>query len=195
MAPQHTILVVDDDADVRDMLIEYLSASGFTVLACADSSDILAVLSIHRVDLVLLDCTIPDGALVRFVPELRRRWPGLGIIVVAALGHEEAVVHGSSSAADDYVGKPFSWRDLTARIGAVLGRRAAVGIPAGSRHRAGERRPLSSTTLCGAIAKGLASLKRARQTLYAASRAKRFSDCLRQSVARQSQARAPAARL
>jgi class 3 adenylate cyclase len=122
MKTQPVVVVVDDDSDVRDMMVEYLSGAGFAVLEAVDSVQMLQHLEQSPVDLVLLDRTMPGGDSLRLIPDLRRRWPLLGIIVVTALGQDEERIRGLDVGADDYVTKPFIWRELTARIHAVLRR-------------------------------------------------------------------------
>lgn len=135
MSERKTILVVDDDQAVREMIVEYLNGAGFMVVAAADVDGMRQQLTQHRVDLVLLDRTMPSGDALELVPELRQR-QGLGVILVTALAEEEERVRGLEVGADDYIIKPFNWRELTARVQAVirLDRRSQPS-PAGGHRR------------------------------------------------------------
>lgn len=126
MSERKTILVVDDDQAVREMIVEYLNGAGFMVVAAADVDGMRQQLTQHRVDLVLLDRTMPSGDALELVPELRQR-QGLGIILVTALAEEEERVRGLEVGADDYIIKPFNWRELTARVQAVIRRTGEAG--------------------------------------------------------------------
>jgi DNA-binding response OmpR family regulator len=130
MDAQAVILVVDDDDDVREMIVEYLSGVGFSVVEAETSLRLRQMLSQTPVDLVLLDRTMPDGDALRLVPELRRQRPNLPIIMVTALGQDDERVRGLESGADDYVTKPFIWSELVARMRAVLRRAGPAARPA-----------------------------------------------------------------
>jgi class 3 adenylate cyclase len=113
------ILVVDDDGDVREMIAEYLSAAGFRVSTADSAASMRRALALAPVDLVLLDRTMPDGDGLRAIPELRQH---AAVIVVTALAQDDERVRGLDSGADDYICKPFNWRELISRIHAVLRR-------------------------------------------------------------------------
>jgi two-component system, OmpR family, response regulator len=132
------VLVVDDDADVRRMLVEYLSAHDYHVDAAANGTEMRELLTRRVPDVVLLDVGLPgeDGlALARY---LRERHPVGIIMVTAADGVVDRVV-GLEVGADDYIAKPFDPRELRARLKSVLrrlkGRDSAVPLAAESRAR------------------------------------------------------------
>ena len=115
------ILVVDDDADVRRMLVDYLGTHDYEVTAAANGTEMRAALERQVPDVVLLDVGLPgeDGlSLARF---LRERYPVGIIMVTAADGVVDRVV-GLEMGADDYVAKPFDPRELRARLKSVLRR-------------------------------------------------------------------------
>jgi two-component system OmpR family response regulator len=115
------LLVVDDDADVRRMLIEYLSAHDFEVDAAADGAEMRDRLSRSVPDVVLLDVGLPgeDGlSLARYLREHHR----VGIIMVTAADGIVDRVVGLEIGADDYIAKPFDPRELRARLKSVLRR-------------------------------------------------------------------------
>jgi|GEM_PF-679708 len=121
MADEKTILVVDDDEDVRDMIGEYLAGHGFLVLSAENGAAMWRVLEKNSVDLVLLDRTMPGGDGLALVPELRATYD-VGVILVTALANDEQRIGGLEVGVDDYVAKPFDWRELLARINNVLRR-------------------------------------------------------------------------
>jgi DNA-binding response OmpR family regulator len=121
MADNPRVLVVDDDAEVRDMLVEYLSGHGFDVAAADDAPAMWRALSAASFDLILLDRTMPSGDSVRLLPRLRQE-TAVSVILVTALGADADRIRGLEDGADDYITKPFVWGELTARMRAVLRR-------------------------------------------------------------------------
>ncbi len=117
-----TVLVVEDDSAIRRGLTDALIFAGYTVLDCDNGRTALELALESAVDLVLLDVMMPrmDGFAV--LEALRRSRPTLPIIMVTARGAEEDRVRGLSDGADDYVVKPFSAKELLARVDAVLRR-------------------------------------------------------------------------
>jgi DNA-binding response OmpR family regulator len=115
------VLVVDDDATVREVVLSYLRAEGYDVSEAADGETALSMVGHERPDLVVLDVMLPgvDGLEV-----IRRIRSGgdLPVIMLTALGSEEDRVVGLELGADDYLTKPFSPRELVLRIGSVLRR-------------------------------------------------------------------------
>ncbi len=132
-----SVLVVDDDADVRRMLVDYLGSHDYQVIGVANGAEMRAALEREVPDVVLLDVGLPgeDGlSLARF---LRERYPVGIIMVTAADGVVDRVV-GLEMGADDYVAKPFDPRELRARIKSVLRRvrdETVQSAPASARHR------------------------------------------------------------
>src|SRR5882724_11494581 len=121
---QRSVLVVEDDPAIRRGIVDALRFGGFTVLEAADGAAGLASALGADLDLVLLDVLMPgmDGFAV--LAELRRAKPSLPVIMVTARGAEDDRVRGLAGGADDYVVKPFSARELLARVAAVLRRSA-----------------------------------------------------------------------
>ncbi|MEY3288131.1 MAG: hypothetical protein RLZZ419_373 [Pseudomonadota bacterium] len=115
------ILIVDDDAALRDLVSGYLGSSGYLVVEAGDGAAMRAVLSEHAVDLLILDLMLPgeDGlSLLRWL----REHHGPPVIIVSARGDEVDRVVGLELGADDYLAKPFGPRELLARVRAVLRR-------------------------------------------------------------------------
>jgi DNA-binding response OmpR family regulator len=127
------ILIVDDDEGLRELLVRYLSDSGFAVAAVAEGGAMRQHLATHPVDLILLDVMLPgeDGL------TLARSLSAEGapaIIMLSARGEEVDRIVGLEVGADDYLPKPFSHRELLARVTAVLRRRRAPVAPGRFRH-------------------------------------------------------------
>ena len=115
------ILVVDDDADVRRMLSEYLGGHGYRVSAVGDGAAMQAQLERELPDLVLLDLSLPGEDGLTLARQLRARH-NVGIIMVTGSSEPIDRVVGLEVGADDYIGKPFDPRELRARIKSVLRR-------------------------------------------------------------------------
>jgi two-component system phosphate regulon response regulator PhoB len=119
-----TILTVEDERPIREMVKLSLEKAGFNVLEAADGEQAMIRITDHRPDLVLVDWMLPGMSGI----ELARRLKGneatteIPIIMVSARGEEEDKIRGLEIGADDYVAKPFSPRELVARIKAVLRR-------------------------------------------------------------------------
>ena len=129
--PKTRILVVDDDARLRELLNRYLGEQGYAVRAAVDGNDMNRWLARERYDLMVLDLMMPgeDGL------SICRRLRGLGdrmpIIMLTAKGDDVDRIVGLEVGADDYLPKPFNPRELVARIQAVL-RRAPEAQPPGA---------------------------------------------------------------
>lgn len=116
-----TLLVVDDNSELRDALSDYLGNAGFTVLTAADGSEMRECLLTHNPDLIILDVMLPgeDGfSLCSWI----RRSSSVPIIMLTAVAEEADRVVGLEIGADDYMTKSFSPRELLARIKAQLRR-------------------------------------------------------------------------
>ncbi len=116
-----TILVVDDEPTLRETLAEALDADGFQVVTAADGREALARCREHRPDLVVLDLMLPELSGIE-VCRILRQESGVPILMLTAKSSEIDKVVGLELGADDYVTKPFSLRELTARIRALLRR-------------------------------------------------------------------------
>lgn len=119
-----TIMVVDDQSSVRQLIQEYLSEQGFRVLTATDGQNALYMARTEKPDLILLDIMMPKMDGYQFLQQHRkeRQTP---VIIITAREEETDAVLGLDLGADDYVVKPFRMRELTARIHAVL-RRAEI---------------------------------------------------------------------
>lgn len=119
-----TVLVVDDEAAIRDMIRIALDIAGFNVIAVENAHDAHVAIVDRAPDLVLLDWMLPGGSGIELARRLKRDelTGGLPIIMLTAKTSEDNKVQGLESGVDDYVTKPFSPRELIARIRAVLRR-------------------------------------------------------------------------
>ncbi len=116
-----TILVVDDEPILRETLAEALDADGFRVITAADGREALARFREHRPELVVLDLMLPELSGIE-VCRIIRQESGVPILMLTAKTSELDKVVGLELGADDYVTKPFSLRELSARIRALLRR-------------------------------------------------------------------------
>ena len=121
------ILVVEDEQPIRDLIAFGLRRAGCDVALAGHSQEALASIGDRRPDLVLVDWMLPDMSGLELVRALRRdaTTRDIPIVMLTARGEEADKVTGLESGADDYVTKPFSARELVARIQAVLRRRGA----------------------------------------------------------------------
>ena len=119
------VLVVDDEAHIRTVLRGYLEADGFDVAEAADGEDALAALRDKPSDLVLLDVMLPGIDGLEVLRRLRS-FSDAYVILVTARAEEVDKLVGLGVGADDYVTKPFSPREVTARVKAVLRRDRGV---------------------------------------------------------------------
>lgn len=125
----NTVMVVDDQGSVRQLLREYLTEQGFRVLVAADGQEAIYMARHEQPDVILLDIMMPKMDGFQFLMQFRkeRRTP---VIVVTAREEETDAVLGLQLGADDYIVKPFRMRELVARIQAVLRRSQADEAPA-----------------------------------------------------------------
>jgi two-component system, OmpR family, response regulator len=123
-APTHghtTILVVDDDGELRRLVGKFLRENGFHVLAARDGREMKVTLEQAPVDLIVLDLMLPGPNGLELCRDLRRT-SATPIIMLTAKGDDTDRIVGLELGADDYLAKPFNPRELLARINAVLRR-------------------------------------------------------------------------
>ena len=121
MAKGKQILIVDDDQEIRELLQEYLVRAGFDVLVAANGTDMYQHLQNEYPDLIILDIMMPGDDGFQLCQQVRRN-SQIPIIMLTAASDEADRVIGLELGADDYLGKPFSPRELQARIKALLRR-------------------------------------------------------------------------
>jgi DNA-binding response OmpR family regulator len=122
------ILVIEDDPAIRQGVVDVLEYAGYQTLEAGDGTTgmDLALRADYR--LLLLDLVMPGASGFEILAELKRRRPGQPVIILSARGEENDRVRGLTGGADDYVVKPFSMKELLARVDAVL-RRAGERLP------------------------------------------------------------------
>jgi two-component system phosphate regulon response regulator OmpR len=128
------VLIVDDDNKLRKLLKEYLEGAGFQVHGLADGSSMMKTIAEESPDMVILDIMMPKKSGLELLKEVRQK-SGIPVIMLTARGEEADRVIGLELGADDYLPKPFSPRELMARINAVLRRSA----PEGKSGKAGDK--------------------------------------------------------
>jgi DNA-binding response OmpR family regulator len=122
------IAVVDDEPDIVELISLHLKKAGFRVEGLSDSRSLLKFLEKHVPDLILLDLMLPDADGLEVCKYLRkkREWSSIPVIMVTAKGDETDRILGLELGADDYVTKPFSPRELVARVKAVIRRQTSA---------------------------------------------------------------------
>lgn len=122
--PKRKVLVVEDDPAVREGLVDALSYEGYQVLEAGTFQDAVRVGVEASYELLLLDLVLPGGDGLDVLTEVRLARPTTPVIILTARGQEADRVAGLKLGADDYVQKPFSIKELLARVEAVLRRSA-----------------------------------------------------------------------
>lgn len=135
------ILIVDDDAEIRSLLSTYLEKSGLLVTAVADGKGMWQALTAESIDLIVLDLMLPGDDGLTLCRNLRSRadLPDIPVIMLTARSEETDRIVGLEMGADDYLAKPFSARELLARIKVIL--RRARSLP-------NNLRPENARTIC-----------------------------------------------
>lgn len=121
MIPMKTILVVEDEQMVREAVCSYLERKGFRVLAAETGSEALTLFERETISFVVLDLMLPDVSGEEVCARLRKR-SRVPILMLTAKTAEENLLHGLQIGADDYMTKPFSLKELHARIEVILRR-------------------------------------------------------------------------
>ena len=124
MVTKETLLIVEDEADIRELISFNLEMSGYQVIKAADGEEGLTLARRHQPDLILLDLMLPGTDGLKVCRQLRteaatRKTP---IMMLTARGEEDDQITGFEAGADDYITKPFSPRVLVARVKALLRR-------------------------------------------------------------------------
>lgn len=155
MAQPHHIVVVDDEADLRATLEEFLSLRGYAVTTAEGGAALRQAIARRRPDLVLLDLNMPGEDGLTLARWLRQETDAAIIMLTSAAEVVDRVI-GLEVGADDYIGKPFDLRELLARIKSVLRRTAPAAAP-----------PPAAARLPEVVRIGRCSLNLASRRLYA----------------------------
>jgi two-component system OmpR family response regulator len=121
MDTKDRILIVDDDPEIRQLLADYLARNGFEALPARSGREMWQTLERHAIDLVVLDLMLPDTDGLVLCRDLRAK-SNLPVLMLTARGEETDRILGIEMGADDYLVKPFSPRELLARIKGILRR-------------------------------------------------------------------------
>ncbi len=134
-----TVLLVEDERKLRELVRSYLERAGFTVLSTGSGAEAITLAASAAPDLVVLDLGLPDVSGEAVARELRAAGPGgsVPILMLTAKATEEDRIAGLELGADDYVTKPFSPRELVLRVQAVLRRGGPSAVPRATSYGAG----------------------------------------------------------
>ena len=127
MQPKATILIVDDEQDVREVLEEYFGDHGYATFVAPNASVAKELAAAHPVDLALVDINMPGEDGLSLARHLRERYATIAIIMLTSAGTVVDRIVGLEMGADDYVPKPFDPRELVARAKSILRRTSAAG--------------------------------------------------------------------
>jgi two-component system phosphate regulon response regulator OmpR len=127
MDPKATILIVDDEPDVRDVLQEYLVAHGYAAVAAENAGVARTLVEKHAVDLALVDVNMPGEDGLSLARYLRERHATIAVVMLTSASTVVDRIVGLEMGADDYIPKPFDPRELVARVKSVLRRTSIAG--------------------------------------------------------------------
>jgi len=122
-----TILIVDDEPDVRDVLLEYFVSHGYAVMGAESASVAKTIAAEHSIDLALVDIHMPGEDGLSLARHLRERYAKIAIVMLTSAAMVVDRIVGLEMGADDYVPKPFDPRELLARVKSVLRRTSSAG--------------------------------------------------------------------
>lgn len=122
-----TILIVDDEPGVREVLEEYFTAHGYAAIGAGNASAAKTIAAASAIDLALIDINMPGEDGLSLARHFRERYSGLAIVMLTSAATVIDRVVGLEMGADDYVPKPFDPRELMARVKSVLRRTSAAG--------------------------------------------------------------------
>jgi len=127
---EKTVLIVDDEAAIREMIAVALEMADYKCVEAANAQEAFIAIVDHRPDMILLDWMLPGTSGVELARRLRRNeaTEDIPIIMLTAKAEEDNKIQGLEVGADDYITKPFSPRELVARLKAVLRRTTPSGI-------------------------------------------------------------------
>ena len=127
MTPKATILIVDDEPDVREALADYLVAHGYASVLAANAGAAREMAAGRAIDLAVLDISMPGEDGLSLARHLRERYPGIAIVMLTSAATVVDRIVGLEVGADDYIAKPFDPRELLARVKSVLRRTSLAG--------------------------------------------------------------------
>jgi DNA-binding response OmpR family regulator len=117
-----TILIVEDEEDILDLMEYTLSKEGYDVITCVDTSNVKDILDEEDISLILMDRNLPNVEGSKYIKKLRKEGYNQPLIYVSAKNSSEDILEGFESGADDYITKPFNLNELKARVKALIKR-------------------------------------------------------------------------
>jgi len=117
-----TILIVDDEEDILDLMDYTLSSEGYDVITCIDTSNVKDILDEEDISLILMDRNLPGVEGSIFIEKLRSEGYNQAVIYVSAKDMSEDIIEGFERGGDDYITKPFNINELKARVKALIKR-------------------------------------------------------------------------
>ncbi|HEY7718154.1 MAG TPA: response regulator transcription factor [Pedococcus sp.] len=153
---ERVAVVVEDDPDIRGLIVHSLTMQGFTVHPAPDGQTGIALTSEHRPDLITIDLGLPDLEGIEVCRRIRSTTDAY-IVMISARASELDRLMGLETGADDYLVKPFSPRELQARVNAMFRRPRSSGAPGGPEVATGAAVPQPATDAVGADAPSAAS--------------------------------------
>jgi DNA-binding response OmpR family regulator len=123
---QKTILVVEDEQDILDLIEHTLSKDSYDVICCLDTSNVQAILDEESVSLILMDRNLPNTEGSIFIQSLRKKGYSNPVIYLTAKDKDDDIIEGFHRGGDDYITKPFNLNVLRARVKAVIKRTSKV---------------------------------------------------------------------
>jgi len=121
-----TILIVEDEEDILDLMEYTLSKDGYDVITCIDTSNIKNILDEEDIALILMDRNLPNVEGTHYISKLRKDGYNHPVIYVSAKDSSDDIVDGFESGGDDYITKPFNLNELKARVKALIRRTQKV---------------------------------------------------------------------
>ncbi|MGB3751671.1 MAG: response regulator transcription factor [Arcobacteraceae bacterium] len=118
----NTILVIEDEPDILDLIEYTLTKEGYDVICCLDTKNVISILDEEDVNLILMDRNLPGIEGSVFIQELRAKGYNNSVIYVTAKDKDDDILEGFDRGGDDYITKPFSLDILKARVNAVIKR-------------------------------------------------------------------------
>ena len=119
-----TILIVEDEEDILDLMEYTLSKEGYDVIACVDSSNVKDILDEEDISLILMDRNLPNVEGSQFITSIRQEGYNHPVIYVSAKDASDEIIEGFDSGGDDYITRPFNLNELKARVKALIRRSA-----------------------------------------------------------------------
>lgn len=115
-----TILVVDDEQNVRQLICKVLEKEGFTVLTACNGSEGLEIFHKNSIDLIISDIKMPEMSGIEFLHKVKEEEPGIGFILITAFATTETAIDAIRSGAQDYITKPFDLKEIVTTVRKIL---------------------------------------------------------------------------